>query len=163
MRLIALDGAGQTLQWSTRLRPQRARRFGFQKKEPGGSRGYHEIDFQALLVPKEIEFPAFALVHLGFDNLGCDKTYKDRSGTRGPRQRDSIFDAQQVTNQTGIEEVEFWRFNQALAEILKEGLDEHDLSCDFQDAEPLRHGRHRNAQRRGDVRLIENLARPAGQ
>ena len=68
-----------------------------------------------------------------------------------------------MADQARVEEIEFWRLNKALAEIFEERRDQKDLGGDLQDAQPLGNCRHRHSQRRGDVRLVQDLAGPARQ
>ena len=58
---------------------------------------------------------------------------------------------------TGIEQVELGRLDDPLAEALEVGWHEGDLSRDLEDAEPLRDRRHRDAERRGQIRLVQDL------
>ena len=54
-----------------------------------------------------------------------------------------------MAREPGVDEVQFRRFDEPFAEVLVERRDQQDLCGRFEDAQPLRDGGDRYAERRG--------------
>ncbi len=67
-----------------------------------------------------------------------------------------------MAGEAGVGDVDFGRFDEALAEILEVGSGEEDLAGDFEDVQPLAHGGDGDAERGGEIGAVEELAVAAG-
>ena len=79
----------------------------------------HEVHLQALLVTEVIEFSPPAGVDLRFDNLGGKEALEQDTEKRGLGKFGIGLDTQEVTGQSGIGQVDLWRLDQPLPQILK--------------------------------------------
>ena len=71
-------------------------------------------------------------------------------------------DAEQVTGEPGIGDINLGRLDQPFAHILEIGEHQQDLAGGFQNIQPAPDARHAHAQWRRQVRFVEHLPVPAG-
>lgn len=122
-----------------------------------------QIDFITAVVAIVVEFGFFPCVESGFQGFDDDQVLEEIADQRIPRRLRGRFDTEQVGSQSDVGEIDFRRFDDALAEVLEIGIQPEDGVRRFQYRQPFLQRGARHAQVAGQRVEVQYLADAAGQ
>jgi hypothetical protein len=118
--MITPDGGLQTNERLRHRRRDRPGSFHLDENERAIAGRHHEIDLQTLLISEIVDVQPAAMIDLLFDDLRCDKPFKERSEKGRTLQLATRTDAEEMACEAGIGEIELGRLDQTFTEILVE-------------------------------------------
>ena len=112
-------GGGESLHRAGVARRHRARRFGFDEPQIAALARHNEIHLQPLLVAKVVQLAPPARIQLSLHDFASDEALEQRAQERRLLQLRLRLDAQQMTGNAGIGDIDFRRLDEALAEVFE--------------------------------------------
>jgi len=100
----------------------------------------NQIHLVAIGVAEKVQGERKPAVGPGFETLDHHQILEDPPDQRIPADLPGLANAQQMAEQSGLDEINLWRFDNALAEVFKVGRQFDDDKRGFQNRKPVPDG-----------------------